>query len=198
MANRVGRLAASGCLLVLTYEGAWDLIRPEEKLAREIARKIGGRDDGPAPARHWWETRYNVSYRQSQLFYQGAFVDTMEVVARWDRLEDLYNRVREAIAPLALILAHFSHAYAEGCNIYFTFAAMADGPEETEDCYRAIWEAGMKACMEAGGAVSHHHGIGLLKERYLTEELGSLFHVYRAVKKALDPNDILNPGKMGL
>ncbi len=50
----------------------------------------------------------------------------------------------------------------------------------------------------AGGAISHHHGIGLNRGRYLAGYLGGAFEVLTAVKAALDPSGILNPGKLGL
>ena len=49
-----------------------------------------------------------------------------------------------------------------------------------------------------GAAISHHHGIGLNRSRFLAEALGSGFSVLRSVKDALDPAGILNPGKLGL
>ncbi len=49
-----------------------------------------------------------------------------------------------------------------------------------------------------GGALSHHHGIGLNRGRYLARALGPAFDVLAAVKAALDPAGVLNPGKLGL
>ena len=50
----------------------------------------------------------------------------------------------------------------------------------------------------AGGALSHHHGVGLNRSRFVAEALGPAFDVLVATKAALDPNGILNPGKLGL
>jgi glycolate oxidase len=55
-----------------------------------------------------------------------------------------------------------------------------------------------KAAMELGGTVSSEHGIGLARAQYMEEQLGPALAVMRAIKKALDPSGILNPGKMGL
>ena len=49
-----------------------------------------------------------------------AFADTMEVAARWDRLPDLYAQVQGALGRHTAVMAHFSHAYQEGCSIYFS------------------------------------------------------------------------------
>ena len=50
----------------------------------------------------------------------------------------------------------------------------------------------------AGGNLSHHHGVGLNRARFLADALGPAYGVLAAVKSALDPNGILNPGKLGL
>ncbi len=52
--------------------------------------------------------------------------------------------------------------------------------------------------MAAGGAISHHHGIGLNRARFLADGARRAFDVLAAVKAALDPHGILNPGKLGL
>ena len=49
-----------------------------------------------------------------------------------------------------------------------------------------------------GGALSHHHGVGLNRSRFMRDALGPAFDVLAATKAALDPNGILNPGKLGL
>ena len=64
--------------------------------------------------------------------------------------------------------------------------------------YRAAWDAGTRAVLAEGGALSHHHGVGLNRARFVREALGGAFDVLVAAKHALDPSGILNPGKLGL
>jgi alkyldihydroxyacetonephosphate synthase len=95
-------------------------------------------------------------------------------------------------------MAHFSHAYADGCSIYFTFASAARNAAQAEARYDEIWQAGLTAVHRAGGTISHHHGIGLSKAPFMPLEHGEAMRVYRALKQSLDPREIMNPGKMGL
>jgi alkyldihydroxyacetonephosphate synthase len=106
--------------------------------------------------------------------------------------------VRAAVSPLAFIMAHFSHAYGDGCSIYFTFAARGGSRAEAERRYDAIWRAGLAATAQVGATISHHHGIGLSKAPFMPDEHGEAMAIYHAVKDVLDPSGILNPGKMGL
>jgi alkyldihydroxyacetonephosphate synthase len=197
MALRSQGIEAKGCLLILAFEGHPDLIQAESTLARSILEASGGRDLGAAPAEHWWQHRYDISYQQSVVLQQpGTFLDTIEVAATWDRLMDLYLAVREALAPMALIMAHFSHVYPQGASIYFTVVGKAPGKEL--ETYWAVWAKAMECCLEQGGTISHHHGIGRLKASWMEGEHGEGLEVIRTLKRALDPRGILNPGNMGL
>jgi alkyldihydroxyacetonephosphate synthase len=188
-----------GCLLVLTFEGHDPaLVAAEEALVRSVCEAERAVDRGPGPAETWWRNRLAVSFKQSGVYAMGGFVDTMEVATPWSRLLDLHERVRAALSPHALVMAHFSHAYADGCSIYFTFAALQGDPETAAARHRAAWEAGLGAVVAAGAAVSHHHGVGLLKGDALRAAHGPLHDVLVRVKAALDPRGIMNPGKLGL
>ena len=81
--------------------------------------------------------------------------------------------------------------------MYFTFAGKVE-PADRTDYYRAAWDAGTTAALRAGASLSHHHGIGINRGRFVAEALGDAFDVLVTTKAALDPNGILNPGKLGL
>jgi alkyldihydroxyacetonephosphate synthase len=79
-----------------------------------------------------------------------------------------------------------------------TLAKMCADDDEAAVLDERWWEVGMTACLAAGGTISHHHGIGRLRAPWLPEELGEFHEVLRAVKHALDPAGIMNPGALGL
>jgi len=184
--------------LVLTFEGPEGLAKIECDRAVKFCKECGGEDLGPDPAKKWWGHRYAVSYGLSTVFDLGLFADTMEVSTSWSNLENLYNKVRDAIGRRAFVMAHFSHAYPQGCSIYFTFAAGDADPSSRQAKYRRIWNDALEATVNAGGAISHHHGIGMLKQDYLKREYGEAMKIIKALKNAFDPAGVLNPGKMGL
>jgi alkyldihydroxyacetonephosphate synthase len=185
-------------LLILGFEGPREMVEADFQVAREACLGQGARDVGPGPGEAWLEKRYKVSYRQSRIFAAGCFVDTLEVATTWDKLADLYRGVRGALRGRALVMAHFSHSYPEGCSIYFTFVATAPTVRERADLYDRLWADGLEAVQRAGGCLSHHHGVGLSKSRFMAAELGEGMRLYRALKDVFDPQGVLNPGKMGL
>jgi alkyldihydroxyacetonephosphate synthase len=190
--------ASSEVLLVLSFEGEPDLAREMERQALSIAASLRGKDLGPKPGLHWRDHRYSVSFKMPKLFVKGCFVDTIEVAATWDNLQALYDTMRKALTRRILLLAHFSHAYAEGCSIYFTVVGKCRAPEADLKAYGEIWGDAMETCLKLGATISHHHGIGLLKAKYLPRELGGAMTFYHEIKAKLDPWKIMNPGKMGL
>jgi alkyldihydroxyacetonephosphate synthase len=134
------------------------------------------------------------------LISRGFVVDTMEISASWSALPEIYTRATEAIRAVEHTIvasAHQSHSYTDGGCLYFTFAGKP--PEDRREAYyRAAWDAGQRAVLAAGGALSHHHGVGLNRSRFVADALGAGFDVLQSLKDALDPNGILNPGKLGL
>lgn len=157
-----------------------------------------------------WLTHRNDVSALAPLWRSGVVVDTVEVSGRWSALPGLYLAVLDALAgvPGTLVASsHQSHAYTDGACLYFTFAGrppedVAGDPAARDawvgDYYRRAWDEVTRATVTAGGAISHHHGIGLNRGRFLAEGLGRAFAVLAGVKDALDPHGILNPGKLGL
>ncbi len=150
----------------------------------------------------WLEHRNDVS-ALGVVIGAGLVVDTVEVAAPWAALPGLYQAVVEGIAAVPGTLAasgHCSHAYLDGGCLYFTFAgAPGDDPAAKDGYYRSALAAAMSATLAAGGAISHHHGIGLVRGEWMATALGSeAFAVLCDLKSALDPHGVLNPGKLGL
>ena len=198
LVNRLPNVVSDGCLLVLTFEGNARIVDLESSIAHSVCDQTGGKPLGPDPARHWWENRYHVSFKQSKVFDSGAFVDTIEVATTWDKLMPLYRTVKEQLAPLAFVMAHFSHAYIDGASIYFTFVGTASGADEARQVHHRVWAAAMEACERVGATISHHHGVGLLKAQWMPQELEQAWPIHRALKDVIDPENIMNPGKLGL
>lgn len=191
--NTASRFSPSGCLLIVMLEGHSTIVEKQLDIIDVIAKAMGGDDVGEAPARHWHEHRYSVAFKASKLFQEGAFTDTMEVATTWDNLMTLYHGVHDAMTPLALVLAHISHVYNDGAAIYFTFVSPLNGLTRSLKSYDKIWQTALSSTQKYGGVISHHHGIGRLKSRYIRKEWGEAITIYEKLKIFFDPNGVLNP-----
>jgi alkyldihydroxyacetonephosphate synthase len=152
----------------------------------------------------WLAHRNDVSALE-KVVRLGVVVDTIEIAARWAALPRIYDDVLTAVSAIDHTLsvsAHQSHAYTDGACLYFTFAGRlpdeANTIEDKNRYYRDVWDAATHTVLAAGGALSHHHGVGLNRARFMPAALGPAFDVLVALKRSLDPNGILNPGKLGL
>ena len=175
-----GQLAGSS-FLVAGWEGepasVSALAEPGHQLLSEH-----GEDLGPDPAERWFHSRHAVSYKLMPFFVHGAFADTMEVACAWSRVRPVYDAVRHALRDLVVPMCHMSHAYPEGCSLYFSFAGQGD-PQR----YIATWDAALTAAMAAGANTTHHHGAGRLKARWASAELGAARRGFDAWLDTVDP-----------
>ena len=186
------------CILIAVSEGPAALTAAEAEACYAVTSGYGGEAIGEAPAQHWLAERNNVPSLMS-FIERGFVLDTIEVAAEWDRIHSLYSDVCEAVRTvknLIVVSGHSSHSYAQGTNIYFTFVASPETAEEAEPTYLECWEKAMEATLRAGGTICHHHGIGRGRLRWMKDEHGEGLAVMRAVKRALDPNGIMNPGAL--
>ena len=184
-------------LLLVLDEGDPMLVDTTMELVAEECRDARRQD--AEHVGHWVERRNDVAALEA-LISRGYVVDTMEVSAPWRALPGIYRAAIDAIGGVDGTIAasaHQSHSYRDGGCLYFTFAGKVE-PDERDRYYTDVWDAGTRSVLANGGALSHHHGIGVHRGRFVREALGAAFDVLTATKAALDPNGILNPGKLGL
>jgi alkyldihydroxyacetonephosphate synthase len=186
-------------VLLVFDEGHQPLVEAAMAVVADICGSTGADRLDDALVDQWLGHRNDVAALEG-LISKGLVVDTMEISAPWSALDPIYAAATEAIAAVAgtlAVSAHQSHSYPGGACLYFTFAGQVE-PGERDAYYAAAWDAGTRAVLHHGGSLSHHHGVGLSRARFVAEALGDGFEVLAAVKASLDPNGICNPGKLGL
>lgn len=180
-------------------EGDPVTVEASMRIVAEEAKALGADSMDAALVDRWMGHRNDVSALEA-LISKGFVVDTMEISGLWAALPRIYDETiaaLEAVPGTLAASAHQSHSYLDGGCLYFTFAGKVE-PDDKDRFYRAVWDAGQRAVLANGGALSHHHGVGLNRSRFVREALGPAFDVLAALKSGLDPNGILNPGKLGL
>ena len=197
-----GREASPGCQAVLGFEGASAEVDARAAAVRELMAGAGGTPLGPEPVAHWRENRFSSPYLRDTLLSAGILAETLETAASWTGLLPLYAAVSEALTGAlegdeggAVVMCHVSHTYPTGASLYFTVATAA-GADPVARWGRAK-RAASDAIMANGGTITHHHAVGADHRPWMAAEIGPLGgDVLRAVKAALDPEGVLNPGKL--
>lgn len=182
------------CLLLVVSEGPPGLVEAELSAVAGVAG--GAPALGAAPVEHWLGHRNTVP---SWDFFldKELMVDTIEIAATWERVTPLYDattRALQSVPGIVVASAHSSHSYVQGTNLYITFVLKPEDFARAEEVYIEAWTRVMEATLAGGGTIAHHHGIGRMRVPWLARELGDAYPVLRAIKRALDPAGIMNPG----
>ncbi|MFE3190488.1 FAD-binding oxidoreductase [Nocardia sp. NPDC059240] len=201
-AGDIGGAAVGGCLAVTTFEGTAAHVAARSVEAIELLAAAGGTALGENPAKDWEHGRFAAPYLRDALLDVGVLCETLETATSWSNLANLKAKVTAALTDTltaqgtpALVMCHISHTYPTGASLYFTVVG-----KQAEDPI-AQWAKAKRAAgdaiVAAGGTITHHHAIGADHRPWMTDEIGDLgVQVLRAVKNAVDPTGILNPGKL--
>ena len=181
---------------IFISEGEPEYTALDGKVIRRISRENGGKSSGEEPVNIWLQKRFDIGLGPVLMQY-GGVVDTIEVSALFKDATKLYRDMVAAMKAVEGVLdvsGHYSHFYREGACVYVTFAGI---PKDPMRYYQDTWDAAMKATLKNSGSISHHHGVGFWRIQYMEQELGaSGVKLLKSIKTALDPNGILNRGKL--
>jgi alkyldihydroxyacetonephosphate synthase len=195
--SEIGGESAGGCLMITGYEGSEASVEAKRTGVTALLSSLGGVSLGTAGGEAWAEGRFHGPYLRDSLLDVGVLAETMETVTFWSNLDHVYTSVKQAVAASlgadSLVLCHISHVYETGASLYFTIAT-----KQAEDPL-AQWlvaKATVSAAMVRNGAsITHHHAVGQDHKPWLAEEIGPVgVQMLRAVKAAMDPTGVLNPG----
>lgn len=196
-------LCEGECVLLLGFAGNKRLVELQRDMAAEVCRKQG-HELGSLIGQKWLECRFSTAGLCNTLRREGGVADALEVAAPWGKIAAIYYAMKkgmeEVIGGRGEVYGHSSHFYHCGGNLYVIFHAFAeDNGQAADDLYYKILQAAFGACMSNGGTLSHHHGVGIGKAKWMPEELGDAgFSLLQRLKQAVDPNRILNEGTLGL
>lgn len=159
----------------------------------------GAAHDGPALAEHWFAHRFDWVRIPEANPRPGGIAHAIEVSAPWRQLPDVWHAARDAVAPLCTrVESHMSRVDHVGGSVSTIFIAQAEDDAGAITLYDRILNRLFSASLQAGGNVSHHHGIGTAKAPWFRAQLGPGYAVLEAVKLALDPESTLSTGVLGL
>jgi alkyldihydroxyacetonephosphate synthase len=192
-----------GAYMVIGFDGDPDIAALQERKALEIASELNATDLGREPGEKWWEHRYDFYYPPQSLKLPWMY-GTTETVTTYDKITNLYWSEKRAVEETyadwnVKFIGHFSHWFHWGVMLYCRFI-IEEPPEDAEEALRLhnrIWNTAMTAVLENGGMINEHHGVGLKLSRYMRRQYGDAWPFMLKLKKTIDPNGIMNPGKVG-
>jgi len=198
-------LEEEGCCLLLGFDGLERLVDVSLGLAAEILLAAGAKDLGPDLTQNWWDNRYRSYYPPHDYIYHPWMTAVMDTVAPYEKIEAIYWGMKSAVEEgfkewSAEFHAHFSHWYDWGASFYpsFVIKEYPTDPRQAFRLYNRVLDRALRVSLEGGGVINEHHGVGLRMGRLMKEVYDDQYELARTIKRALDPGNIMNPGKLGL
>ncbi|MEQ9054868.1 MAG: FAD-linked oxidase C-terminal domain-containing protein [Roseovarius confluentis] len=181
-------------LLLLEFHGSHTSVKEQAQMFGEIAEDLGGHGFAwsatPEERNRLWQARHDAYWALRQL-RPGAEALATDVCVPISNLAEAVTRTQEQAAARNLQAPSLGHV-GDG-NFHATI--LVDGPEERARAEEfIIWLS--QLAIELDGTVTGEHGIGQGKMASLVKEIGGAADVMIAIKKAIDPNGIMNPGKI--
>lgn len=205
-AYHFSHFANDKCVLILMAEGPKKIA---EATAEAIEEIVGAYDECvkvDTPYIQTWFDNLNwdatdIEAERTEIIETKNMGNTTEISADWETINNIYEvcveRIRNEIPDMTLVGGHSSHSYINGTNLYFVhyYNVVDCKPEEEIVKYHhPIKKIIVEETIKAGGSMCHHHGVGKHRTAWIKDEYGSSYYIIETLKKAFDPQDVMNKG----
>ena len=183
--------------LFLEFHGSPRWVQEQSETVQEIAEANGGSDFAWSTKEEersrLWQARHDSIYSNKAL-RPGCDCYTTDICVPISRLAESILTARADIEASPLIGKIIGHV-GDG-NFHIAYLIEPDNAAELAEAER-LADRLVERALKVGGTASGEHGIGLAKLKYLRKEHGDAIDSMKAIKAALDPTGIMNPGKLG-
>ncbi|XP_061430551.1 alkyldihydroxyacetonephosphate synthase, peroxisomal [Lethenteron reissneri] len=188
------------CVATLLFEGDRDAVLQQEKHVYDIAAKFGGLAAGEDNGQRGYLLTFIIAYLRDLGMDYYIIAESFETSVPWDRVLDLCRNVKECLIREskergvqfpAFASCRVTQTYDAGACVYFYFAFNYRGLSDPVHVYEQIESAAREEVLANGGSLSHHHGVGKLRKRWLPSAVSDVgVGMLRAVKDYVDPKNI--------
>lgn len=190
----------------MVFEGTRSETRIQQHAVKRLMSKHGGVDAGAENGRRGYQMTYNIAYIRDFAMQHYILAESFETSVTWSHVLDLCDRVKSRLRReheerhlpgKPLVTCRVTQLYETGVAVYFYFAYYFEGVSEPEKVYAEMEEAAREEVLLAGGSLSHHHGVGKLRNKFLGSAWSDAALEWRDdVKRALDPENIFGCGNL--
>ncbi|NDA15396.1 MAG: FAD-binding oxidoreductase, partial [Gammaproteobacteria bacterium] len=182
--------------LFLEFHGTERGVEEQSQIVQELAAEAGGSDfkwtTNTEERNRLWQARHDAAYACKALMPNGEIWAT-DVCVPISQLAECIRETQRDIRESKLIAPIVGHV-GDG-NFHLVLLVDKENPEETARA-QALHERMVMRALAMGGTCTGEHGIGYGKLDFLIAEHGEAVSVMRSIKQALDPDNIMNPGKI--
>ncbi|MGC2170697.1 MAG: FAD-binding oxidoreductase [Candidatus Sulfotelmatobacter sp.] len=194
---------ARACLMLTTFEGGKARFASQRSDVNAIYRRFGAVDLGRSSGKSFESTKYDFPHIRDFLLDRAITSDVSETSTVWSNLAPLYRAATTALRGAILesgvkpwVGCHISHTYHCGASLYLTFACKQQAGREMQQ-YLHAKRAAQQSFIDHGATLSHHHAVGTEHLPWLSDDISPLgVMAVAAIKAGLDPDNIMNPGRL--
>lgn len=192
-------MVAATCL----FEGPKDICEKQEKDMFKIAAKYNGLSGGAENGIKGYQLTYMIAYIRDLALLYSSVAESFETSCPWSQVRPLCKHVRQAIYDAAeshgraprdtFVSFRVTQLYETGAAVYVYFAIpYHDLPmDKVVDIYEDIEHRSREVVMQYGGSISHHHGVGKLRKRFMEKSVSDInMQMFDGVKNKVDPKNI--------
>ncbi|HSC89331.1 MAG TPA: FAD-binding oxidoreductase [Polyangiaceae bacterium] len=192
----------------VVFEGSADEVAFQEDTLYRIAESHGGMKAGATNGERGYQLTFGIAYIRDLTFSHWAIAESFETSVPWSRALEVYRRVEARVKKehaarglpgKVFFTGRISQIYATGVCLYFYLGFYAKGVADPIRSYAELEHAAREEILAAGGSLSHHHGVGKIRQDFLPEiySEGSLSFA-REVKRAVDPENLFGAANHGV
>lgn len=196
----VDRMAA--CTLL--FEGSEAEVAAQERSVYGLAAGHRGLRGGSENGERGYALTFSIAYIRDFMLRHHVVAESFETAVPWSRarslIEDVKQRLWQEHAKRDLpgrpfVCARVTQLYETGVCVYFYFGCYVKGVPRASEVYAEMERAARQEILRAGGSLSHHHGVGKLRQVFLPEVLSEPALRWRAeLKHAVDPGNVFGCG----
>ncbi|HXT53216.1 MAG TPA: FAD-binding oxidoreductase [Candidatus Eisenbacteria bacterium] len=193
-----------GALLYLVFEGNEQVVAAESQLAIGICSDHSGKSLSPQEPEQFWRERHDIARRFMENRRQrrergrdGIFRDWIHVALPGSKVLPFRRAAQEVIRRRGVVLQE-SGLWVQPELFSMRLAAENDALANAQLALEETVEALLRLAQQMGGSMEYTHGVGIKLAPLMANEHGYGLEVMRQIKRAVDPRNIMNPGKMGL
>ena len=194
------------CAATLLFEGDKEDVSVHENKIYSVAKKFNGLPAGEENGKKGYMLTFAIAYIRDIGFDFYVIAESFETSAPWDRVADLIRNVKKCLEKASknagvqypiYSSARVTQVYDAGACIYFYFGLNYYGLNDPVRVYNEIEAAARDEIIASGGSLSHHHGIGKIRRRWMKQVVGEQgLGMIKSVKDYIDPNNIFSAGNI--
>ncbi|MGE3276799.1 MAG: FAD-binding oxidoreductase [Vicinamibacterales bacterium] len=192
----------AACTLVM--EGTADEVSRQERELRRLAKRARAVWGGEENGRRGYLLTFAIAYLRDFMSQIGILAETFETSVPWDRIEAVCGAAERALASECeargvvgqpYLSYRVTQTYHTGVCIYFTMGFSGHGLADPGGAFSEIERTLRQVILDHGGSLSHHHGVGKLRQRFLPQVHSAAgLGLIRAAKAAVDPRNTFGIG----